>query len=162
MEQQNTKINYNNGVEKNVIFEMCTDATGQEFFIVHYSNYNGGYTPGFALGINNEEADFAFDITSRFSKEFLKNNMLFKNIITGIVSNEPIYPSIYLGTKASSSEEFRKSLANSIKLIEEIDYPYFLAKDGEISSKRNEREEDYIKEADEIYFAQERLNKKKN
>lgn len=46
--------------------------------------------------------------------------------------------------------------------MEEIDYPYFLAKDGEISSKRNERIEDYIKEADEIYFAQERLNKKKN
>lgn len=156
------EINYSNGIEKNIIFEMCTDALGQEFLIVHYSNYNGGYTKGFALGENNEEADFAFDITNRFSKEFLKSNMLFKNIITGIVSNEPIYPSIYLGTKASSSKEFNKALANSIKLIEEIDYPYFLAKDGQISSKRNERIEDYIKEADEIYFAQERLNKKKN
>lgn len=79
-------INYSNGIEKNIIFEMCTDALGQEFLIVHYSNYNGGYTRGFALGENDEEADFAFDITNRFSKDFLKSNMLFKNIITGIVS----------------------------------------------------------------------------
>lgn len=152
--------NYSNGIEKNVIFEMCTDAEGQEFFIVHYSNYSGNYTPGFALGENDEEIDFAFDITNRFSKEFLRSNMLFKNLFTGIVSNEPIYSSIYLGTKVSSSKEFKISLANSIKVIEELGYPYFLAKDSEISSKRNERVEDYIKEADEIYFSQERLSKK--
>lgn len=156
MEIKDLEINYSNGVEKNIILEIGTDACGQEFLTIHYSNYKGGYTPGFALGKNYEEADFAFDITNRFSKDLLRSDMLFKNLFTGIVSNEPIFPSIYLGTKASSLEDFNKSLANSIKLIEEINYPYFLAKDGMISSKRNERVADYIKEADEIYFAQEK------
>lgn len=84
MEIKDLEINYSNGFEKNIILEICTDACGQEFLIIHYSNYNGGYTPGFALGENNEEADFAFDITNRFRNELLRDHMLFKNLITGI------------------------------------------------------------------------------
>ncbi len=159
MDSNKLEISYSNGIEKNIIIEMCTDALGQEFLIIYYSNLEGNYSRGFEIDEKYEVSDFAFDITNGLQKNLINKDMLFKNYITGIVSNEPIYPSIYLGTKSASGKDFNVSLANTIKLIESLGLPYFLAKDGQISSKRNERVEDYIREADELYFAQEKLNK---
>lgn len=159
MNSNKLEINYSNGIEKNIVIEMCTDAEGQEFLIIHYSDYNGSYMPGYKIGEYYEETDFAFIISESMAKNLVTKNMLFKNTITGIVSNEPIYPSIYLGTTPASEKDFKDSLANTIKLLNSLELPYFLAKDNQISTKRNERVEDYIKEADEFYFAQEKLSK---
>ncbi len=159
MDSNKLEINYSNGIEKNIIIEMCTDAEGQEFLIIYYSNLEGNYSRGFEIDEKYEVSDFAFDITNGFKESFISKNMLFKNTITGIVSNEPIYPSIYLGTKPTSKKDFKVSLTNTIKLLNSLELPYFLAKDNQISSKRNERVEDYIREADELFFAQEKLNK---
>lgn len=159
MDSNKLEINYSNGIEKNIIIEMCIDAEGQEFLIIYYSNLEGNYSRGFEIDEKYEVSDFAFDITNGFKESFISKNMLFKNTITGIVSNEPIYPSIYLGTKPTSKKDFKVSLTNTIKLLNSLELPYFLAKDNQISTKRNERVEDYIREADELYFAQEKLNK---
>lgn len=159
MDSNKLEINYSNGIEKNIVIEMCTDAEGQEFLIIYYSNLEGNYSRGFEIDEKYEVSDFAFDITNSFKECFISKNMLFKNSVTGIVTNEPIYPSVYLGTKPESEKDFKVSLANTIKLMESLGLPYFLAKDGQISSKRNERVEDYIKEADELYFVQEKLSK---
>ncbi len=159
MDSNKLEINYSNGIEKNIIIEMCTDAEGQEFLIIYYSNLEGSYNKGYEINEKYEVSDFVFNLTNGFPENLINKNMLLKNSITGIVTNEPIYPSVYLGTKPASEKDFKVSLANTIKLMESLGLPYFLAKDGQISSKRNEKVEDYIKEADELYFAQEKLNK---
>lgn len=144
----------------NIILEICTDATGLQFFVIYYSTMDDGYKPGYEIaeqtGEQYEENDFAFNLSNGLEKEAITENMLFRNILTRETTNEQDYPSIYLGTKPAEEEVFKTSLANTIKLIKKLGYPYFLSNNGITSEKRNRREdEDYIKEADELYFAQE-------
>lgn len=138
----------------NIILEICTDATGLQFFIVYYSSLDNGYKPGYALGEQKEENDFALNISGNL-EEAVSENMIFKNMLTEEITETLSFPSIFLGTKPAEEEVFNRSLANTINLIKKLGYPYSFAKDGTISEKKNEREEDY-READEIYFAQEK------
>lgn len=155
---------YSNKVEKCIVLNLCTDATGLQFFIVYYSSLDGDYKPGYEIGEHYEETDFAMDFSKGLKEEAITENMIFKHIFKGEIIDKPTYPSIFLGTKPADEEAFKLSLANTIKLIMELKYPYYFAKNGSISEKKNRRENDYLREADKLYFAQEgkTINEDKN